>query len=137
MKYLVCNMDKIISDIFSSISVLLFFLGVVLDLYQRDSVKFSEITPPDKAKFTEVKKFRRKYRIVLFEGILVLILCLSFTYILFPTVIVIFKSSILSLWNFEIIRTLFVLLIVFLLGFTYFSISFLIKHINYFRKTGL
>lgn len=130
-------MDKIISDIFSSISVLLFFLGVVLDLYQRDSVKFSEITPPDKAKISEVKIFKRKYRVVLFEGILVLILCLSFTYILFPTAIMIFKNSIVSLWNFEIIRTLFILLIVFLLGFTYFSVSFLIKHIKNFHKTGL
>lgn len=110
------------ADVFQAVSVLLFFLGLLFDNFWNSYKKFILIEPRLFEPQSK-KEYILEFKTVLIKGVLTTILSLLLFYILFPTSIKIIMSSDLSLWDFDINKTLYVFLSALLLVFVITSIK--------------
>ena len=97
-------------DIFSAISIILVFATVSLDIFAKESDNFITKQNPDNDKPTEQTDFKKEKNKLLFKLIGVLLFYLLLFWLLIPKSIEIIKDSEISLWNFDIVKTFYVII---------------------------
>ena len=115
-------------DLLSSISVLLVFLTFLFNDFEKDvSEKIIQRKPP-KAQVQELKEFNNALRELLrFKMLPVTIIFIATFYSLLPKAIYIIRSSSLSLWRFDELKTIFVFIEFGLLCLTFYAISKIVQ----------
>lgn len=97
-------------DIFSAISIILVFATVGLDVFVKESNNFISKRNPDKDKPTELADFRKGKLKVLLKLIGVLLFYLVLFWLLLPKSIEIIKTSEIDIWNFDVVKTFYVII---------------------------
>ena len=92
---------------FSAVSVFLFFLGIAFEYFRAKYDKvINELPILEKPALAE--EYRKRKRVVIALGSVICTVVFCFFWILLPTAVQIFRASRLELWNFDLLRTLFV-----------------------------
>jgi hypothetical protein len=113
---------KLINEILSSISVLLVFLTILVTYLSTELNAILEEAKPVKERKTEREKFFKRLRFILIiKSLPITLIFLLVTYTLLPTTIEILQTSKLSLWDFDSLKTIFVIVELGLVGFTIYS----------------
>lgn len=124
-----------VSDILSSISVLLVFLTILVTYLSTELRSAIEDPKPDKSQTKARRKAVAKLRFTLLaKAIPITIVFIIITYTLLPQTVEILKSSRISLWNFDSLSTIFIIIEVGLLGFTSYSFAQTIRLIRKLMK---
>jgi hypothetical protein len=97
-------------DIFSAISIILVFATVGLDIFAKESDNFISKRNPDNNKPTELTNFKKEKHKLLFKLIGVLLFYLLLFWLLIPKSIEIIMDSEISFWNFDIVKTFYVII---------------------------
>ncbi len=114
---------KSINEILSSISVLLVFLTILVTYLSTELNAILEEAKPDAGKPTGRNKFIKRLRFILFfKSLPITLTFLSVTYTLLPTTIEFLHTSNLALWDFDSLKTIFVIVELGLVGFTIYSL---------------
>ncbi len=117
-------------DIFSAISIILVFATVSLDIFAKESDNFITKKNPDKDKPTEQTDFKKEKNKLLFKLIGVLLFYLLLFWLLIPKSIEIIKDSEISLWNFDIVKTFYVIINFGILIFIVLTTNYIYKIFN-------
>ncbi len=117
-------------DIFSAISIILVFATVSLDIFAKESDNFITKENPDKDKPTEQTDFKKEKNKLLFKLIGVLLFYLLLFWLLIPKSIEIIKDSEISLWNFDIVKTFYVIINFGILIFIVLTTNYIYKIFN-------
>ena len=117
-------------DIFSAISIILVFATVSLDIFAKESDNFITKQNPDKDKPTEQADFKKEKNKLLFKLIGVLLFYLLLFWLLIPKSIEIIKDSEISLWNFDIVKTFYVIINFGILIFIVLTTNYICKILN-------
>jgi len=113
---------KSINDILSSISVLLVFLTLLITYLSTELKQILDESKPEKSRVKERLKFLKKLRFILFlKSIPITFIFLVVTYTLFPQSINILCTSNIDLWNFDTLKTIFILIELGLIGLSIYS----------------
>lgn len=111
------------SDILSSLSIILVFVTIALDIFIKEAEAFANKNKPDSSHISEVKQYKRtKNNLAIKLSITTLFYLLIF-YLLLPNTFKIIKNSSISFWTFDLVNTFYViinfgLLILFLIALT-------------------
>jgi hypothetical protein len=105
------------NDILSSLSIILVFVTVALDLFIREAIEFQKQIPPDKEKKSLVNEYRNQRIGILIKLYGTLIFYALIFYLVLPKSIDIIKSSRLTFWDFDILNSFFILINIALLIF--------------------
>lgn len=112
------------ADILSSISVLLVFLTFLLNAIQKEITEKVNNRKPEKAMTDALRKFNDDLKgTLILKALPITIIFTLTTYILLPKAIEIIKSSKFSFWYFDILNTIFILIVFGLFGLTIYSIN--------------
>lgn len=129
------DINQLIKQSFDSISLILVFVFVLFGIRYpqiNDDLK-KEI--PDSTRKIERKKYKEKLKENLSSKALPLVIIYGFLFYLFlPLLLKIFSSSKLQLWDFDIMRTTFVVVDLFILSFLIWSLSQAIRLIKRIQK---
>lgn len=117
-------------DIFSAISIILVFATVSLDIFAKESDNFITKKNPDKDKPTEQTDFKKEKNKLLFKLIGVLLFYLLLFWLLIPKSIEIIKDSEISIWNFDIVKTFYVIINFGILIFIVLTTNYIYKIFN-------
>lgn len=117
-------------DIFSAISIILVFATVSLDIFAKESDNFITKKNPDKDKPTEQTDFKKEKNKLLFKLIGVLLFYLLLFWLLIPKSIEIIKDSEISIWNFDIVKTFYVIINFGILIFIVLTTNYICKIFN-------
>ena len=109
-------------DIFSAISIILVFATVSLDIFAKESDNFITKQNPDKDKPTEQTDLKKEKNKLLFKLIVF--------WLLIPKSIEIIKDSEISLWNFDIVKTFYVIINFGILIFIVLTTNYIYKILN-------
>ena len=111
-----------ISDLLSSISILLVFLTILITYISTELREILEESKPEPVEVKKRLKFLRRLRFVLFvKSIPITLAFILVSYVLLPESTRILKTSHLSLWNFNSLNTLFIIIELGIIGFTVYS----------------
>lgn len=98
-------------SILSSVSVLMIFLGVFVDLVHREADRIVQMPKPSSDETLKRKALIRSLGVLLFIKALPLTIAISmFSLVLLPTTISIVASSRLNVLHFDILNTLFIMI---------------------------
>jgi len=97
-------------DIFSAISIILVFVTVIFDVFAKESNDFLANENRDKDKPTALTNFKEKRWKLILKLSVVLFFYVLFFWLLLPGSIEIIKFSKINLWNFDLIKTFYVLI---------------------------
>ncbi len=126
---------KAISEILSSISVLLVFLTILVTYLSTELNAILNESKPVKDRKAEREKFIKKLRFILFiKSVPITLVFLLVTYTLLPTTFEIIQTSDVALWDFDSLRTIFMIVELGLVGFTIYSLIQTIRLIKKLTK---
>lgn len=117
-------------DIFSAISIILVFATVSLDIFAKESDNFISKRNPDRDKPTEQNDFKKEKKKLLFKLIGVLLFYLLLFWLLIPKSVKIIKDSEISFWNFDIVKTFYVIINFGILIFIVLTTNYIYKIFN-------
>lgn len=124
-----------ISDLLSSISVLLVFLTILVTYVSTELRAILDELIPDTTEAKKREKFFRRLRFVLFvKSLPITLVFILVTYILLPHTIDVISTSSFSWWNFDSLKTIFVIIEFGLIGFTIYSLTQTIRLIRKLTK---
>lgn len=117
-------------DVFSAISIILVFATVSLDIFAKESDNFISKRNPDKDKPTEQTDFKKEKNKLLFKLIGVLFFYILLFWLLIPRSVKIIKDSEISFWNFDIVKTFYVIINFGILIFIVLTTNYICKIFN-------
>lgn len=100
-----------IANVFSAVSVILFFMGMLFNNFRIKQREIMDIRP-EKDKVIAQKNYLKKRKECIWFGILLTSFTLGFFYMLLPTAIEVISNSKFSLWNFGLLNTLYLFICV-------------------------
>jgi hypothetical protein len=98
------------SDILSSISILLVFATIAFDIFMKKAHDFQNEEELDSEATERIKSKMKRKKLLIKEFIFLLVSLIILFYVQLPTTVNILKNSIFSIWNFETVSTLFILI---------------------------
>lgn len=124
-----------ISDLLSSISVLLVFLTILVTYLSTELKQILDEPKPEKTRVKERGKFLKRLRFILFvKSIPITFIFILVTYTLLPHSINILITSNLDFWNFDSLKTIFIIIELGLIGFSIYSVIQTIRLIKKLTK---
>ncbi len=99
-----------IESILGAISVLLVFVILFIDITTRKAFDFIDMAKPNESRVTEQKNYKKIHRLTNLFALASTFIVFITSYLFLPTVISVVKTSTFDMWDFDVIRTAFVLI---------------------------
>lgn len=98
------------SDILSSLSIILVFVTIALDIFIKEAEDFSSKSKPDSSQNKLLNKYNRTKSTLISKLSAVTFFYLLIFYLLLPNTIKIIDNSNFSFWKFDLVNTFYVII---------------------------